>query len=135
MCWFNKGLYPDLNGHWEGQITTESNAKINVTAIIIQTLSHTQMNIYTETSKSEILEATPANILGTSKLFYLYRSIPKTLEWPIYTGSTIFDIRQIDFNNEKSLELSGIYFTDRKSIGRISLVKKGNDIYKDVSFY
>lgn len=135
ICWFNKSLYPDLNGHWEGKITTENNLEIHVRATIIQTLSNTQINIHTETSKSETLEATPSHIHGTSKLFYLYRSIPKTPSWSIYTGMTIFDIRRINFNNAQTLELSGAYFTDRKSVGRISLVQKGTDINKDISFY
>lgn len=52
-------LYPDLNGTWEGEITTEKNLKIPVRVLIKQTLLETQIIIHTETSKSLTLETTP----------------------------------------------------------------------------
>ncbi|WP_253636143.1 hypothetical protein [Acinetobacter baumannii] len=49
---FKPSLYPDLNGTWEGEITTENDKKIPVRVLIKQTLLATQINIHTETSKS-----------------------------------------------------------------------------------
>ncbi|MFD2177418.1 hypothetical protein [Veronia pacifica] len=45
-------LYPDLNGTWEGEITTEDEHEIPVRVIIKQSLLETQINIHTQTSKS-----------------------------------------------------------------------------------
>ena len=129
-------LFPDLNGMWEGEIVTEKGLKIPARALIRQTLLQTQLDIHTETSKSLTLETTPAIESGQCKLYYLYRSIPKNPNWSSYTGSTIFDVR-ITKNQSSSfiLELSGYYFTDRKTNGRIRLQQISNDVAVDVSYY
>lgn len=128
-------LYPDLNGTWEGEIETESGNRISVRALIRQTLLQTQIDIHTETSKSITLETTPVVESGQCKLYYVYRSIPKNPSWQMYTGSTIFDVRSTDSQSSQVLELSGHYFTDRKTIGRIRLQQTSNKATKDVSFY
>ncbi len=132
---FDRTLYPDLNGTWEGEITTESNLNIAARAVIRQSLLQTQVDIHTETSKSLTLETTPSVDSGQCKLYYLYRSIPKDPSWSMYTGSTIFDVRSVMFDNVAKLELSGYYFTDRKTIGRIRLQQTTNNDTTDVSFY
>ncbi|UJA01796.1 hypothetical protein GBN93_12950 [Acinetobacter johnsonii] len=128
-------LYPDLNGTWEGEITTEKNLKIPVRVLIKQTLLETQINIHTETSKSLTLETTPTIEGGEPKLYYIYRSLPKDPNWSSYTGSTIFDIRKVDSNGGCELELSGYYYTDRKTTGRIRFRQVGSCVEKDISFY
>lgn len=132
---FDRTLYPDLNGTWEGEITTENNQKIAARAVVRQSLLQTQVDIHTETSKSLTLETTPSVDGGQCKLYYLYRSIPKNPNWSAYTGSTIFDIRSVALGENIKLELSGYYFTDRKTTGRIRLQQTSNDDTADVSFY
>ena len=73
----NPSLYPDLNGTWEGEITTEQDQVIPVRVLIKQTLLETQINIHTKTSKSLTLETTPTIEGGEPKLYYIYRSLPK----------------------------------------------------------
>lgn len=131
----DRTLYPDLNGTWEGEITTENNLKIAVRAVVRQNLLQTQMDIHTATSKSITLETTPSVDGGQCKLYYLYRSIPKDPNWSAYTGSTIFDIRSTMLQGAKKIELSGYYFTDRKTTGRIRLQQTSRDDTADVSFY
>lgn len=131
----NPSLYPDLNGTWEGEITTETGLVIAVRVLIKQKLLETQINIHTETSKSLTLETTPTIEGGEPKLYYMYRSMPKDPNWSSYIGSTIFDIRKVESNPQSALELSGYYFTDRKSTGRIRFKQVSNDVDQDVSFY
>jgi len=131
----NPSLYPDLNGTWEGEITTEKNQVIPVRVLIKQTLLETQINIHTQTSKSLTLETTPTIESGEPKLYYIYRSLPKDPNWSSYTGSTIFDIRKVGNDDNCSLELSGYYYTDRKTTGRIRFSQVGSCVKKDISFY
>ena len=131
----NPSLYPDLNGTWEGEITTEKNQVIPVRVLIKQTLLETQINIHTQTSKSLTLETTPTIESGEPKLYYIYRSLPKDPNWSSYTGSTIFDIRNVGTEDNCILELSGYYYTDRKTTGRIRFSQVGSCVKKDVSFY
>lgn len=132
---FNKSLFPDLNGTWEGEIITERNLKIPARALIKQTLVQTWIYIHTESSKSLTLESTPAIDCGQFKVYYIYKSIPKNTDWPIYMGSTIFDVRIVSENSENFLELSGYYFTDRKSTGRVRFRQMSERVDDDVSFY
>ncbi|MFT7430260.1 MAG: hypothetical protein ACI971_000711 [Colwellia sp.] len=132
---FNKSLYPDLNGSWVGEIELENEVKLPVKAIIRQSLLSTEIDLHGETTKSITLETTPTIEKGQKKLYYVYRSTPKNSNWPSYNGSTLFDIRQIEVDKKTSLELSGSYYTDRKTIGRISLRQICTDSNKDVSFY
>lgn len=132
---FKKSLYPDLNGTWEGEIVFDSGKTIVARAIIRQALLNTQIDLHTETSKSFSLETTPTIEGGQLKLYYTYQSKPKNPDWSIYTGSTIFDIRAPVKNPKRPLELSGYYFTSRKTNGRISLRLLKSKIDSDVSFY
>lgn len=128
-------LYPDLNGTWEGEIITENDLEIPVRVLIKQTLLETQINIHTQTSKSLTLETTPTIESGEPKLYYIYRSLPKDPNWSSYTGSTIFDIRKVNSEGVSVLELSGYYYTDRKTTGRIRFRQTGSCVEQDVSFY
>ncbi|MEC6833593.1 hypothetical protein VXS06_17655 [Photobacterium toruni] len=132
---FNPSLYPDLNGTWEGEIITEDDLIIPVRVSIKQSLLETQINIHTKTSKSLTLETTPMIESGEPKLYYIYRSLPKDPTWNSYIGSTIFDIRTIESSSNRILELSGYYYTDRKTTGRIRFRQIGRCVEKDVSFY
>ena len=135
IAWFNKSLYPDLNGTWVGEVTLEDGTMLQVKAVIRQALLATEIDIHGETTKSITLETTPTIEQGQKKLYYVYRSTPKTPGWPSYNGSTLFDIRYIGNDQDITLELSGNYYTDRKTIGRIRLSQIGNDSNRDVSFY
>lgn len=135
LAWFDKSIFPDLNGTWEGVITLEDGKEISARAVIRQSLLATQIDMHGETTKSITLETTPTVEQGQKKLYYVYRSTPKTPGWPAYNGSTLFDIRTIDSKKGKIYELSGHYYTDRKTIGRIRLTQVCKDSNKDVSFY
>lgn len=132
---FDKSLFPDLNGTWEGEITLENEKKIAVRAVIRQSLLVTQIDMHGETTKSITLETTPTVEQGQKKLYYVYRSSPKNPLWPSYNGSTLFDIRKINFEGKTKLELSGHYYTDRKTVGRIRLYQTGTNANNDVSYY
>jgi hypothetical protein len=132
---FNNSLYPDLNGTWEGEIQTESGETLAARAVIRQSLLHTEIDMHTETAKSVTLEATPVMEGGQYKLYYSYRAKPKKPGFGAYTGSTVFDVRLEGTADTVRLELSGYYFTDRKTLGSTRLLQVGHDPNKDVSFY
>lgn len=134
MRFFDDSLFPDINGAWEGEITFEGGELI-ARAVIRQKLSHTQIDLHTPTSKSITLESTPVSEGGQPRLYYVHRVTPQNPDWHIYTGSTLFDVRYVQENGNKVLELSGHYYTDRKTNGRIRLRQIGNDCAQDVSFY
>lgn len=135
LAWFDKSMFPDLNGTWEGEITLEDGTEILARAVIRQSLLSTQIDMHGETTKSITLETTPTIEQGQKKLYYVYRSTPKNPGWSSYNGSTLFDIRSIDTDKGKKHELTGHYYTDRKTIGRIRLTQICNNSNNDVSFY
>lgn len=131
---FNKELYPDLNGGWEGVVEMEGGKEFKVRAVIRQTLIFTQIDMHGENVKSVTLETTPTVEQGQKKLYYVYRSTPKDPRWGPYTGATIFDVRRIE-EEGGVLELSGNYYTSRKTVGRVRLKQTSTQPEKDVSFY
>jgi hypothetical protein len=134
-CWFDKTSFPDLNGSWEGFVILENGEELPVRAVIRQSLLSTEIDMHGVTTKSITLETTPTMEKGQRKLYYVYRSTPKNPSWPSYNGSTLFDIRFVNSNNSEKLELSGNYYTDRKSVGRITIKQQDTDSNADVSFY
>lgn len=135
MSFLKKDLFPDINGTWHGRVIMENGGEIEIRAVIRQSLLSTQIDVHGRTMKSITLETTPAVEQGQKKLYYMYRSTPKNPSRLPYNGTTLFDIRITDNDSEKILELSGHYYTDRKTIGRISLKQISNDPNNDVSFY
>jgi len=133
--YINESIYPDLNGTWQGEITLEDGKAIDVRAVVRQTLLSTEIDIHGETMKSVTLDTTPSMEAGQKKLYYVYRADPKNPAWPSYRGSTIFDVRRVQLEGNCQLELSGKYFTDRKTVGRIVLRQLGTNNNHDVSFY
>jgi hypothetical protein len=134
-CRIDRSSFPDLNGTWEGTVTLENGDTLPVRAVIRQSLLNTQIDMHGETTKSITLETTPTLEQGQKKLYYVYRSTPKNPIWPSYNGSTLFDIRLIKTDQGEHVELSGNYYTDRKSVGRIAIKQIGADFNIDVSYY
>ena len=132
---FSGSLYPDLNGNWVGEIHPNNGAKIEAAAVIRQALLNTEIDLHTPTTKSVTLEATPSLSAGNYKLYYTYQAKPRQIGWSAYAGSTIFDVRTVEINGKTTLELSGFYYTERVTRGRIWLRQVGNDPNKDVSYY
>lgn len=132
---FNKTLFPDINGIWRGEIITEDGTSIPARARITQSLLHTQIDLHTSTSRSVTLETTPSFDGGQYMIYYIYRSIPKQVDRQPYIGSTVFYVRTKDTTTEKYFELSGHYFTDRKTVGRVRLRQVDEDTKDDASFY
>ncbi|MDP2560762.1 hypothetical protein [Psychrobium sp. 1_MG-2023] len=128
---FNKNLYPDLNGVWVGHVTTEEDAKFEVRALIRQSLLITEIDLHGESVKSVTLETTPTIEHNQKKLYYVYNSTPKNPAWGSYVGSTIFDV----IEDKSALKLSGKYYTNRKSVGRIMLKRISTESVADISFY
>lgn len=135
LAFFDKSIFPDLNGTWEGKIILQNGEEILAKAVIRQSLLVTQIDMHGETTKSITLETTPTIEQGQKKLYYLYRSTPKNPNWPTYNGSTLFDLRTVSTEFGKKYELSGHYYTDRQTIGRINLIQVSSDSNDDVSFY
>jgi SMODS-associating 2TM, beta-strand rich effector domain len=135
MSFFKKDLFPDINGTWHGKVIMENGGEIEVRAVIRQSLLSTQIDMHGRTMKSITLETTPTIEQGQKKLYYMYRSTPKDPSRLLYNGSTLFDIRRTENDGKKILELSGYYYTDRKTIGRVSLKQVSNNPNNDVSFY
>ena len=133
--YFNGALYPDLNGVWEGEIITEDNQTLVARAIIRQALLHTEIDMHTASAKSITLEATPVMESGQFKLYYSYRAKPKTVGYGAYTGTTIFDIREVTLAKTTALELSGYYYTDRLTRGSTRLRQISSIVDRDVTFY
>ena len=79
---FDGNLFPDINGAWEGEITHEG-GQITARAVIRQTLSHTQIDLHTPTSKSVTLESTPVSESGQPRLYYVHRVTPQNPNWHI----------------------------------------------------
>ena len=134
-CLIDRSSFPDLNGSWEGVVTLENGNTLPVRAVIRQSLLSTQIDMHGETTKSITLETTPTLEQGQKKLYYVYRSTPKNPSWPSYNGSTLFDIRLVKTEQSEHLELSGNYYTDRKSVGRIAIKQTSDDCNIDVSYY
>lgn len=131
---FDGSLFPDINGAWEGEIIFDE-TKLVARAVIRQTLSYTQIDLHTPTSKSITLESTPVTEGGQARLYYVHRVTPKNTDWHVYTGSTLFDIRRAKIDGIVRLELSGSYYTDRKTTGRIRLQQFSKEVTTDVSYY
>lgn len=131
LKWFNNSLYPDLNGEWFGCVVTESGLEVDVRAVIRQGLLLTEIDMHGKDVKSVTLECTPTMEQGQKKLYYVYRSTSRLLDRPPYDGSTLFDVLESDH----SLSLSGKYYTDRKTIGRIYLTQVSKNNRVDVSYY
>lgn len=132
---FNKRLFPDLNGTWEGEIIVSDSLKIPARAIIRHSLLKVQIDIHTETSKSVTIETTPTVEFNQHKVYYVYRAIPKNPEWSEYKGTTTFDIRSIRFGSYDALEMTGEYFTSRMTVGRVRFRQVSSDSSCDVSYY
>lgn len=132
---FDKSLFPDLNGTWEGEIVLGNGKTLLTRAVIRQSLLVTQIDMHGETTKSITIETTPTIEQGQKKLYYVYRSNPKNPQWSSYNGSTFFDIRKNNQDGKNRLELTGHYYTDRKTVGRIKLYQTSTDANNDVSFY
>ncbi|MBT9241276.1 hypothetical protein KM777_10275 [Vibrio splendidus] len=131
LKWFNGSLYPDLNGEWVGCVMTETGLEIDVRAVIRQGLLLTEIDMHGKDVKSVTLECTPTMEQGQKKLYYVYRSTSRIVGRTPYDGSTLFDVLE----NERSLSLSGNYYTDRKTVGRIYLTQVSKNNRVDVSYY
>ncbi len=128
---FNKNLYPDLNGEWSGTIETSEGEKLEVRAIVKQGLLRTELDMHGRTFKSLTLECTPTMEFGQKKLYYVYRTTPKKPSWAPYDGATLLDV----VDSDDGLRLSGKYYTERLKNGRISLSKLSENTRKDIAYY
>jgi hypothetical protein len=126
-------LVPNLNGIWKGVIHSnwinlereEKDSTIETTLSIKQSLFHISCIMKSNEMKSNSITAN--FIIDESnqilKLSYVYISEPNQNirdRSQIHYGTIMFDILQSENNK---IELKGNYWTDRKTIGTINLVK------------
>lgn len=125
-------LIPDLNGEWEGVIDSDSIQPITykeckgkpTTLIIKQSLFKISCVMMTDEMKSYSMNE-GFIINGENQkyqLMYSYQSTPNLPHYisPIHYGTALYELRnQYDVN-----EMEGIYWTGRKTTGKISLKRK-----------
>jgi hypothetical protein len=112
-------LYKNYKGSF---VSSYDNKRRSAEITITQTLLTVNVNMTTKESHSTSMTATVTEILGEQKLIYTYNNVPdaKVRERsPIHYGTVILDCTNIE-------ELTGSYFTDRKTTGDIHM-KKVND--------
>jgi hypothetical protein len=126
----------DLNGAWVGTIHPSNGAPLRVRAVIRQSLLGTEIDLHGESVKSITLTASVIMEAGQYKLYYVYRAEPRNPDWAPYNGTTKFDLRNIATDTSSNLlALSGQYYTDRDTVGRIQLAQTSYDPTIDVAFY
>lgn len=125
-------LIPDLNGKWDGSIesdwinpeTNEVVAPIKTEIMIKQSLFKISCVMKTGDMRSDSISA-DFNIDDANQkyqLVYIYMSVPKQNKQagsPIHYGSMMFDFED-NYNVE---QMSGNYWTGRKTCGHISVEK------------
>lgn len=120
---FNDGLFPDLNGDWEGKIYYYKNevldGSINVRAEIRQSLTRTEIDMYGNNMISATLDVSLAKVLGLNKIYYSYLSEPPNQAWERFIGTSILNVSLV--NNEYVLR--GQYYTEKGGTGTIILNK------------
>lgn len=127
--------FQDLNGAWAGTIHPSSGNPLRVRAIIRQSLLGTEIDLHGESVKSITLAASVMLEAGQYRLYYVYRAEPRHPNWPPYSGTTTFNLRNISAESRNPLALSGQYYTDRDTMGTIQLSQISADPLTDVSFY
>lgn len=126
-------LIPDMNGVWEGSIETtwvDPHTKRNDPPIFADlTIKQSLFSISCVMKTSEMRSSSiNAGFLINSdnqefQLIYTYLSVPKQniqSQSRIHYGTIIFDLDK----NYDVTELSGNYWTGRKTVGSISMVKR-----------
>lgn len=132
---WNKLLYPDLTGCWEGRIVPTSGESLVVRANIRHSPVGIQIDFHGETFKSITLVATPTVDQGQHYLYYVYHSESKDPKRPPYDGTAILRVRTKGELEQSIHLLSGPYYTTRKTVGNIELRQVSSDPDQDMSFY
>jgi hypothetical protein len=85
---------------------------------------------------------TIASLLSGAVIFILFTPFCARKIWRLvgYFDASLFpdlngDVRSIDNGATRLIELSGSYYTDRKTTGRIQLSKVSDDVSRDVAYY
>lgn len=124
----NTVLFPNLNGIWDIKIhwhgVNDTSGIVDGVATIKQDFIKLSMEVSTKDSDSETLIAQPRkqSESGRPILYYVYRVIPKETARDAghpYEGSAI-----LKFSDEGTHQLSGNYFTSRRTKGHFTLTRK-----------
>lgn len=119
--------FPNLSGEWNGNIKSSWEGKqselIPIKLTINQNFFNTQIQIRTGESKSHSVSSNfdIDKERGFEQLVYTYLNIPKSTvrdRSQIHYGSAI-----LEFSGYKVNAMQGEYWTDRKTIGEISVEK------------
>lgn len=116
--WLSFGIVPLLKPYYRGTMKSSyDNKERNVELIIKQTFLSVGITFKTEESKSTSVSASYENVNGEKKLVYTYYNTPHSEHRersPLHIGTAILSVEDIT-------ELTGEYFTDRKTIGDLRL--------------
>lgn len=111
---------PNISGEYAGTIKSDYDDKIrNISLSIKQTRLSIEIFVKTDESVSRTVTGTIENIYDKNELIYTYLNEPKAQHRShsnIHYGTAIFILDSKD-------QLSGSYFTDRKTTGEIELRK------------
>jgi hypothetical protein len=144
-CWaiasrFNDDLYPDLNGVWEGEISPspaqprQETEAIRFVAVVRHSVYRTEIDLHGDTFTSVTQSATARIEQGQHHLVYVYRVAPRSASRPDYNGTASLRVQVAMVDGTPSLLLAGKYFTDRETVGEMSMRRASKKV-KDVLGY
>ena len=112
--WLSFGIVPVLKTHYEGIMKSSYDNKIREVSLSIkQTFLGITITLKTEESKSTSVSASFENINGEKRLVYTYFNTPHSEHRersPLHIGTAMLSVEDVN-------ELTGEYFTDRKTTG------------------
>lgn len=140
LQWWDKDVYPDLTGCWEGKINpaSENAAGTDEPLVVRAKIKHSILALFIDfhgkTFDSITLSATPLVEKGQQHLHYVYRSESKIPGRETYNGTAVLRVGTVKTDKGTILSLKGQYHTDRRTVGTIELFQTGTDTSQDVTF-
>ena len=123
----NRWVYPDIGGEWNITINWQGEGRQDVVeakAIIRQDFLRMSMEVISDKSDSETLIAEPRKVQesGTPFLYYVYLVTPRLVDEE--AGSPYFGAARLRFFDDKGEELSGNYWTSKRTSGHFRLSRQ-----------
>lgn len=116
--WLSFGVVPVLNPHYEGTMKSSYDNSIrDVFLDVKQTFLGIKIIFRTGESKSNSVSAYFEDVNGERKLVYTYFNTPNSehrSRSPLHIGTAILSVEDVN-------QLTGQYYTDRKTTGDISV--------------
>ena len=118
----NNWVFPNLNGTWNVKINWTWNEKKGTTEgtmYIKQNFFTLSMELVTDESESQTLLVQPKRNPESGRLILYYTYLNTSINSDSHIGTAILKLKHLDNN-----KLSGNYFTDRDTKGKIELEKE-----------